>query len=92
MADIKNIYDGMLKDMNMFTSGRRNDDAVDFSIVCWCLDYDPMEKFDELAIEHGFFDDTQYDIAKEHMERVQPYLEDWGERGTMDAMKYCINY
>lgn len=74
-----------------FTRGRRNDDAVDFSIICHCIGVDPMEQFDDLCAEHKI-EGVDYDLAMEHMERVQPYLDKWGEEGTMDAMVYCIDY
>lgn len=74
-----------------FTSGRRNDDAVDFSIICHCLGKDPMQEFRKLCIEHKLLESTR-SLAEEHMERVQPYLSKWGEPGTMQAMVYCIDY
>lgn len=79
------------EDPKAFHAGRRNDDAVDFSIICHCLGVDPREEFDKLCVEHDF-KKVDYDLAVDHMERVEPYLDRWGEEGTMDAMVYCINY
>ena len=89
-----------------FVHGRVNDDAVDFSIICHCLGLDPADEVKKLADSRGPNWKARWDFIKkewvvcphhldcimEHMQRVQPYLDKWGEPGTMDAMVYCINY
>lgn len=89
-----------------FVHGRLNDDAVDFSIVCHCLGLDPIAEVKKLVDSRGPEWKTVWDYLMkedrvclnhldcimEHMHRVQPYLDRWGEPGTMDAMVYCIGY
>ena len=74
-----------------FQDGRKNDDAVDMSIICHCLGYCVYDIIDVMADSHGWTK-RRYDETMEHINRVQPYLNSWGEPGTMDAMVYCINY
>jgi len=78
-------------DDRCFKVGRRNDDAVDFCIISWCLGYNPVDKFNELAAQHKW-DESQYDVAREHIDRIVPYLSKWGTKGTIEAMDYAINY
>lgn len=75
----------------VFTSGRRNDDAVDFSIICWCLGLDPFFEFGRLSVIRDW-SSNQIDVNREHIERVYPYLYKWGAKGTMEAMVYSIDY
>ena len=90
--ELKDILDkDFMNERHAFYPGRRNDDAVDFSIICWCLGLDPMQKFDELCKQHGF-SITDYSLARDHMERVALYLNTWGAKGTDEAMVYSINY
>lgn len=90
--DLKaNLKDDFLENELAFSDGRKNDDAVDMCIICHCLGYDVDDLVDEMANK---FDWTRrrYVEAMEHIERVKPYCDKWGDPGTMDAMVYCINY
>ena len=76
---------------NVFKPGRRNDDAVDMSIICWCLGKNPIDVFDEISRKNDW-SVNQYDEAREHMDRIAPYLVKWGTKGTTEAMDYSIDY
>jgi hypothetical protein len=77
----------------IFDDGRRNDDAVDFCCMCWCLGMTVNEIRGEfLALPAIKNHPTREILALDHIERVVPYLDSWGKRGTMDAMQYSINY
>lgn len=90
--DLEHIIEkDFFENTKAFDDGRRNDDAVDFSIICHCLGVDPMDKFRELA-RHQEWTATRLLLTQEHMERVEPYLDKWGEEGTMEAMAYAIDY
>ena len=80
-----------VEDERLFEHGRCNDDAVDMSIICWCLGEDIDELIDKIAIDNKWTPE-KYKNALGHLERVEPYLPKWGEYGKMDAMVYCINY
>ena len=75
-----------------FKSGRRNDDAVDLSIICWCLGINPYATLIAIEKEQGGWSIDDRHSINEHMNRVKPYLERWGTRGTMEAMAKAINY
>lgn len=91
----KDFYD----DIHVFEEGRRNGDAVDFSIICWCLGLYPEDEYEYLFLKQerkyarnpGLLS-VDYIEGSAHMDRVRPYLDKWGKKGTMDAMVYCINY
>ena len=87
----KILKDDFTECKDAFKDGHKNDDAVDMSIICHCLGLDVKKLVDKMSYD---FDWTvaRYEEAMEHIERVQPYLDRWGESGTMDAMVYCINY
>lgn len=85
------LNNDFLNDPDAFKAGRRNSDAVDFSIICWCLGLNPIDKFNDLAAGHGW-SPAQYDAARGHMDRVQPFLVKWGTKGTDEAMVYSIDY
>ena len=76
---------------NCFLVGERNDDAVDFCIMTWCLGLNPVDEFNKLVETHDW-NKTQESLAREHIDRVVPYLNKWGTKNTMEAMAYAINY
>lgn len=75
-----------------FKPGRRNDDAVDLSIICWCLNLEPYTVLLAIEKEQGGWSINDWRGIEEHMNRVKPYLDGWGTRGTMEAMAKAINY
>lgn len=77
---------------NAFKPGCRNDDAVDLSIICWCLNLEPYTVLLAIEKEQGGWSAIDRCGIEEHMDRVEPYLEKWGTRGTMEAMAKAINY
>ena len=88
---IKIIKKDFSENKYAFDTGRRNDDAVDLSIICHCAGVDVNDVIDAMSVEHEWTK-KRYDLTMEHIERVQPYLDSWGKSRTMDAMVYCINY
>lgn len=88
------LYGDYYMDPNhAFGRGRCNDDAVDFCIICHCLGKDPEAEFSKLlelwgSEYHVAKDSTFRELAEEHIARVVPYLERWGEAGTMEATAY----
>ena len=65
------VLENLTADPKAFTSGRRNDDMVNFMCACWELGYDPELKFDKLM--PGKWDS----YVKEHYERIAPYKHAW---------------
>ena len=75
-----------------FAPGRRNDDAVDLSIICWCLDRSIPDTVLEIEAKQGGWTEAQRRAVQEHLDRVFDYLPSWGDHGTMEAMAYSIDY
>lgn len=95
MLDMEDIPEVLERDFILepkaFGPGRRNDDTVDFMILCWCTDVEYRPLLGKIAETQGW--SPQQKLAVEEVvDRVEPYLEDWGDRGTMEAMAYSINY
>lgn len=91
-ADLHTILNSdFLLNPEVFKPGRRNDDAVDLCCICRCLNLDPNMVFGAIRIRHQW-NTKQYQKAREHMNRVMDYYENWGTPGTMEAMQYSINY
>lgn len=86
------LENDFLNNDKAFSTGRRNNDAVDMSIIAWCLDKEPTEVLAKIEDNQGGWSETQQELVREHMERVAEYLPRWGTRGTMEAMDYSINY
>lgn len=86
---LKGEYGGFMQ------SGCRNNQAVNMSIALHVLGYDPSAWLEEhlpVIREHalpGFaIDETDYDLFKEHLNRVSHYLADWSHnpwRFTLDS-------
>lgn len=91
-AELRTILDSnFLLNKDVFKPGRRNDDAVDMCCIAWCLDRDPYDVFVNIKLCHDW-SHAQVEAAKEHVDRVMKYLPNWGKRGTMEAMRFAINY
>lgn len=97
MADIniEDIEDIVTRDFinnpKAFQPGHRNDDTVDFMILCHCGGIDPWSTMRNIA-QANRWSVSQATAVADHMKRVEPYLEEWGDHGTMEAMAYAINY
>lgn len=87
----KYLDEDFFNDPNCFWAGRRNNCAVDFCIMSWCLGLNPVDEFNKLVEEHPW-DDKKVAACREHIDRVVPYLKKWGTKGTMEAMAFAINY
>lgn len=62
--------------MDFMQPGHRNNDGVNFSIVCYCLGRTPMTMLEQSdAFKSASPDDK--DRMREVIERVDPYLESW---------------
>ena len=70
-------------DPTSFTSGRRNDDCVNALIACKALDINFYEWLEEWFGESNRFID-------EHVERIEPYLEDWFQHGPEYAVDFMV--
>lgn len=84
------IYDTLRGSGCFMTPGRRNDDAVDFSIACHVIGLDPLSEFQQWATENNL---AAYKIGlcEEHFERIAPYLIKWGPKDHEDdALDYLI--
>jgi hypothetical protein len=89
---MKILQDNFFEDPNVFKPGRRNDDAVDMCIIAHCLMLDPESVFADVVAAHESWSSYQIKAAEDHVDRVIPYLDGWGKEGTMEAMRFCINY
>ena len=90
--ELKDVIDrDFVFDDKAFQPGRRNDDVVDFLILCWCADIAHRELLKAIAEKQGW-SLAQIAAVEDHVERVEPYLEEWGDHGTMEAMAYAINH
>lgn len=88
---LKQLNENFFDNPNCFWRGERNNDAVDFCIITWCLGLNPVDQFNKLAEIHDW-KEIQESLAREHIDRVVPYLNKWGTKNTMEAMAYAINY
>lgn len=87
-----NILQDLMVDPEFGTSGRRNNDAVNFSIALHVLGYDPQEWFENLN-DTVDFPAEDYFGMREHIQRVADYLEAWGpseDKGA--ALKKAIKF
>ena len=69
-------------------SGYRNDQAVNLCIGLHVLGFDVEEWLNRFFL--GKEGDEDVDMFLDHCHRVIPYLEGWGERGTMQSFIYRI--
>jgi hypothetical protein len=91
-ADLKNILDSdFILNPKAFGPGCRNDDTVNCMIICWCLGLEPIDVIGDIKVRHNWSPEQDAAVM-EVVERVEPYLEGWGPRGTMASMAYAINY
>ena len=88
---LKQLNENFWDNPNCFCKGERNDDAVDFCIMTWCLGLNPVDEFNKL-VEKDYWNPVQIQLIREHIDRVVPYLNKWGTKNTMEAMAYAINY
>ena len=88
---LEQLNENFFDNPNCFYKGKRNDDAVDFCIITWCLGLNPIDEFNKLVVRHGW-SIMQAGFARNHVCRVVPYLNKWGAKNTMEAMAYAINY
>lgn len=76
------------------TPGTRNDSAVDTSIalhVLGCLD--TIKWFDEFFLNNPWFEERNVSAFRHHLQRVEPYLEEWGGYGNEGgATVFTIDY
>lgn len=79
------IWHNMEEDSNLFGAHRRNDDAVNFCIVCRILDKNINRAYQEMQRYHWEHDvyrskfqvDFDFKEGREHIDRVTPYSETW---------------
>ena len=91
-ADLEKILDeDFLNNQKAFMPGHRNDDTVNFLIICHCLDEDYRKLLSAMRVKRGWGQD-ELDAVLDHVDRIEPYLEDWGLKGTTEAMAYAIDY
>lgn len=86
------VIQDLTNDPGFGTMGRRNDDAVNFSIAIHVLGYDPIEWFEALD-DVVNFDPMDYSEMKDHLDRVHEYLDYWGPDGDKaKALDKLIQY
>lgn len=89
------IWQAMLKDEDLFGSGRRNDDAVNLCCVCKVLDKDPVLAYSEQYSYHYNNDvsrskanvDTDFDRGRQHIVRVLDYCDRWFDKSNYDIIE-----
>lgn len=76
------------------TPGTRNDSAVDTSIALHMLGcMDTIKWFDEFFRNNPWFEERNVNAFRHHLQRVEPYLEEWGGYGNEgNASNYAIDY
>lgn len=75
------ILQDLVNDPEFATDGRRNKDAVNFSIALWVLGYDPIPWFEALDDTVNFHS-RDYREFTDHLRRVHDYLSTWGPQGN----------
>lgn len=75
-------------------AGTRNDSAVDTSIALHALGCENVIKwFDEFFSNNPWFEWRNVYEFRKHLQRVEPYLEDWGGSGNEGgATSFSIDY
>lgn len=89
------IWQAMLKDEDLFGSGRRNDDAVNLCCVCKVLGKDPVSGYSEQHDYHYNNDvnrskvkvGTDFDRGRTHLERVLGYCDYWFDESNDDIVE-----
>jgi hypothetical protein len=87
-----NILQDLMADAEFGNEGRRNNDAVNFSIALHVLGYDPQEWFENLNDTVDFTPEDYFGM-REHLQRIADYLEAWGpaeDKGA--ALKKAIKF
>lgn len=86
----QNILIDIEDDECSFTTGRRNDDAVNTLIALHVLGGDIDEYIDDLlTARHA--SSVERKLVAEHVARIKPYLELWGPAGAeADALDYTL--
>lgn len=85
-----------MNDDTFADDGHRNDDAVNACIALHVMGYDAESWLERFCAEQGANHERwfQSDLDKfmEHVERVAPYLNDWGPAGhESQALKYALS-
>lgn len=75
------------------SSGHRNDDAVNACIALYVLGYDPDSWLGSFFyVNSEKFCEGDVKLFMDHVERVIPYLSEWGPKGTEgNALYYRID-
>lgn len=76
------------------TPGTRNDSAVDASIALHMLGCtNTIAWFDEFFKDNPWFEERNVHAFRHHLQRVYPYLEEWGGYGNEgNASCFAIDY
>lgn len=90
------VLELMERDGELFASGRRNDDAVNMCCACVILGRDPKTELLNQHLKHRDNPqgrsvteiDYDFDMAKEHVERVIPYADNWYETWGDNTLYY----
>lgn len=94
------IWQNMLNEENLFGDGRRNDDAVNFCVVCKVLGKDVNEAYREMQCHHWENEldrsknkiNLDFLVGREHIDRVCNYLDYWCPTGDEErGFDYTIN-
>lgn len=86
---ICNQLEDLFTDSMFAISGNRNYSAVNFCIWMWCLGYDE-DTITKYAERFCIAANKNWNLWEEHIERVLPYLPEWGEKGTTEAEVYTL--
>ena len=80
-----------LTDPGVFRPGTRNNDGVNYLIICWCLGYDPEDAIKTLIDSHqDEWGIPQIALVEEHLDRIREYLGKWGAKDTLEAYAFCV--
>jgi hypothetical protein len=95
-AEALHMLISCMNDRNFIDDGHRNYDAVNTSIALHVLGFNPSKwfksffDFTEEEFPEMFFD-SDIDKFKEHLDRVDCYLESWGPIGKeSEALSYAL--
>jgi hypothetical protein len=75
----RRYLDELEQDPNQFGPGRRNDDTVNALIACRVLGIDFYDWHGNVGPE-----------LQEHIDRIEPYLNDWFKDGPETAVQYMV--
>lgn len=73
-VSMERMFQECVEDPDFMSPGKRNDDGVNFSVVCYCLGYDITDAFKTTnTYERCISPNVYFEV----FERVEPYLENW---------------